>query len=317
MVRLFHVYYPVRTLLLLVCEALFVSASFLCATVLVWGRDSYLVLSYEGGLLKIIGVSLLTLLCSYYMDPHAPRHLPSSSEIYFRSVTVVAVLSIILAGLMCLFPWIEMGRNVLLFGLVILTFVLMLWRGAFSWMLSLSLLQEHVYVLGSGAKARSIIEALRSRQDLGMEVVGWGGATGDESLSAPDFAASLSACHANQRVDRVVVALQDRRGTMPVRELLHLRLQGVEIEDATSLLEKISGRIEIDGLHPSALIFGEGFRVRHSAARRLISVLGSGLGLLLLLPLFPLIALAVKLSSPGPVFFVQDRVGRQGKIFRL
>ena len=99
---------------LLVCEALFVSASFLCAT-LVWGRDSYLVLSYEGGLLKIIGVSLLTLFCSYYMDLYAPQPSAFLAEIYFRSVTVVAVLSIILAGLMCLFPWIEMGRNVLAF----------------------------------------------------------------------------------------------------------------------------------------------------------------------------------------------------------
>ena len=318
MVRLFHVYYPVRTLVLLVCEALFVGASFLSAAVLVLGRDSYIVLNYEGGLLKIAAVSVLALLCSYYLDLYAPQILPSKSEIYFRLITVVGVLSIVLAAATYLFPWVEIAHNVLLFGLVILTFVLMIWRRAYDWVLTQPLFQEQVYVLGAGEQAQHVVNVIRSRKDLGMDVVGWAGAIGNGSLTAEDFAAALTACHSGaQRIDRIIVALQNRRGTMPVRELLEMRLAGVKIEETTSLIERISGKIELDALHPSVLIFGEGFQIKHSLVRRLVSILAAGIALLILFPLIPLIALAVKLSSPGPVFFRQNRVGRQGKIFSL
>jgi sugar transferase (PEP-CTERM system associated) len=109
----------------------------------------------------------------------------------------------------------------------------------------------------------------------------------------------------------------DRRGTMPVRELLDLRLSGIKVEEATALLEKVSGKIEVDELSPSWLIFSEGFRLDPSflMARRFISVVVSLAGLLLVLPLLPLMALAVKLTSPGPILYRQKRVGRYGVLF--
>jgi sugar transferase (PEP-CTERM system associated) len=111
--------------------------------------------------------------------------------------------------------------------------------------------------------------------------------------------------------------MADRRGTMPVRELLDLRLSGIKVEEATALLEKVSGKIEVDELSPSWLIFSEGFRLNPSflMARRFISVVVSLAGLLLVLPLLPLMALAVKLTSPGPVLYRQKRVGRYGLVF--
>ena len=119
------------------------------------------------------------------------------------------------------------------------------------------------------------------------------------------------------KVSRVIVALSDRRGTMPVRELLELRMRGIQVEDATALVEKISGKIEVEGLYPSDLIFSEGF-ARHTIfllARRLVSTFISLLALLVLLPVFPLIAIAIRLTSEGPIFFRQKRVGRNGAIF--
>jgi sugar transferase (PEP-CTERM system associated) len=320
MVRLFHVYYPVRTLVLLLCEALIVGASFLAAALLLLGPDTYLALNYEAGALKIGTVVVLALFCSYYLDLYAPQRLPSKSEIYFRLLTVVGVLSIVLAAIAFFFPGFEIGRFVLLFGLVILTVVLLIWRSVYERVIALPFFREHVYVLGTGERAQRVVEAIRSRRDLGMEVMGWVGALGNGSITGDEFARALSAFgNRTLHVDRIVVALQDRRGTMPLRELLDLRLGGIKIEDVSSLLEKISGKIEIDSLQPSAVIFGEGFNVRRPLilARRLVSTLVAGSALLVLLPFIPLIALAVKLSSPGPVFFKQDRVGRRGAPFTL
>ena len=320
MIRLFHVYYPVRTLMLLICEALLVTTSFLAATLIVFGPDTDLVLNYEGGAFKIAGVVVLTLFCSYYLDLYAPQRLPSKLEIYFRIITVIGLLSIILAFLAYFFPKVEIGRYVFLCGLMILSVVLVIWRGAYEWIIAWPFLREHIYVLGYGRQAQRVIEALKTRRDLGMEVVGWAGALGNGLLTRDDLAAALAACDKRQgKVDRIIVALEDRRGTLPVRELLDLRLAGMQVEEAGALLEKISGKIELDGLHPSAMIFGEGFEVKKAVflARRFVSIIVAGSALLILLPFLPLIALGVKLSSPGPVLFKQKRVGRVGDVFTL
>jgi sugar transferase (PEP-CTERM system associated) len=118
-------------------------------------------------------------------------------------------------------------------------------------------------------------------------------------------------------VDRIIVTLEDRRGTMPVRELLALRLRGIRVEEATAILEKITGMIDVAGLYPSWLIFSEGFRLNLSflIARRLVSLLIAFVSLMAVLPFIPIIALAVKLTSPGPIFYRQRRVGRNGKVF--
>jgi sugar transferase (PEP-CTERM system associated) len=118
-------------------------------------------------------------------------------------------------------------------------------------------------------------------------------------------------------VHRVIVAVSDRRGAIPMEELLRLRLRGVKIEEATSWLEKMSGRIEVEQLYPSWLIFAEGFRFSTAflVTRRLLSLLVSLVGLLLSLPLIPFIALAIKLTSPGPIFYSQKRVGLGGSVF--
>jgi sugar transferase (PEP-CTERM system associated) len=122
-----------------------------------------------------------------------------------------------------------------------------------------------------------------------------------------------------QRVHRVIVAMKDRRGNMPVDELLQLRLQGVKIEEATSWLEKISGKIEVENLNPSWLVFNEGFRrsTTFVVIRRLLSVTFSLLGLMLTLPLLPLIMLAIRLDSEGPVFYTQTRMGKGGRLFKV
>jgi len=118
-------------------------------------------------------------------------------------------------------------------------------------------------------------------------------------------------------VDRVIVAMSDRRRKLPVDALLHLRLVGVKVEEATSWLEKIYQRIEVEDLNPSWLIFADGFRFSDlfRLVRWVLNFSVSLVGLVLALPLLPFIALAVKLSSPGPVFYHQERVGKGGKTF--
>jgi sugar transferase (PEP-CTERM system associated) len=174
-----------------------------------------------------------------------------------------------------------------------------------------------VYVLGSGERAQFIVNLMRSRPELGMEVIGWAGATENGRMERETLGACLISLWQRRQVNRIIVALKDRRGTMPTADLLQLRLRGVRIDDATAMIERVTGKIEVDELNPSWLIFADGFKlsVVQMLVRRATSVLISVGLLVLVLPLLPLIALAIKLTSAGPVFYKQRRVGRNSVIF--
>ena len=323
MIRIFNVYYPTRTLVLLLLEAILVGGSFLLAAagLSLTSPDGYVIVSnaliYENGLLKIAGCTALTLLLTYYFDLYGPKRISQDWEIYFRLMLVLAVVSFVLAGFVYFIPEMDIAPYVWVVGVSVLAVFLVVWRWAYERVIALPMFRERVYVLGSGARARAVVEMLRANRDAGMEVVGWHEAEGTEKQIGR-FAEDLRAFR-NQKpgIDRVVVAMEDRRQSMPVRELLELRVRGVVIENSSSLLEKLSGKLALDGLNPSTLIFTEGFRM--SAAqqlfRRLLSLAVSLTALLICLPFLPFIVLAVRLSSPGPILFSQTRVGRRGSPF--
>ena len=317
MIRLFNVYFPTRSLVRVLCETVLIGGTFLLAVTFFLGPDTYIGLVYENGLMKVIGITIFTLLLSYYFDLYEPRLIPERWETYFRLLLVLSTLSFALAGLVYLFPEIEIGHNVFAAGVLCLSIVLLIWRRADEWLIGLPMLRERVYVLGWGSRARTVVQMLRSRPDAGIEVVGWAGDGGSTDILDRSAADLHALGGPKPGIDRVIVAMEDRRGSMPISELLNLRLAGVLIEDASGILERLTGTLPLEGLSPSALIFSDGFKIKapQQILRRMISVLAAFTGLLLCLPLIPCIALAVRLTSPGPAFFRQTRVGRRGRLF--
>jgi sugar transferase (PEP-CTERM system associated) len=320
MIRLFNVYYPTRTIVLLLCEALIISGSFLLATVMIEGPDTYICLNYEYGTLKISALTVITLLFSYYFDLYEPQRISARWEIYFRLLLVLGFLSFLLSAIIYFFPAVDIAHYVLLLGLMFLTLGLVAWRSAYEWVIGREIFRERVYILGGGDRARMIADILRDRKDAGMKVIGFESVPTDKAERKEAFTAALESFRGQSPgVDRVIIALEDRRGELPLRELLKLRFDGVVIEEAGSLLERLTGKLYLDGLRPSSFIYSEGFRVRPSQqiARRIVSTLTAATGLLLFLPFFPVVVLMVRLSSPGPIFFRQTRVGMGGRNFTV
>ena len=315
MIRLFNVYYPIRTLILLAGEALVVWTSFVLATVLQNPDDSYLVLNYEGGYYKIFAVTAVVLLFSHWFDLYDPAYVNEKGELYFRLLLVPGLLALTLAAVGYFFPPF-IKNSAFLLGLIILTLALFGWRTAYAWLAQKPFLRERVYVVGTGERAQRLVQGLRTRSELGVEVVGWSGNV-EGALTRESIASHMMELVRQRDVHRVIVAMPDRRGTIPVQELLQLRLGGVKVEEAMSWLEKMSGRIEVEQLYPSWLIFADGFRFSAGfiLLRRLFSVLSSALLLLVVLPVMPFVLLAIKLNSPGPVLYRQKRVGRRGVTF--
>lgn len=318
MIRLFNVYYPVRTLVLLVGEALIVCLSFVLGTM--WTLDSWLRLNnalfIEGGVLRIVGLTGIVLLLSHGFDLYDSAQISARMDEAFRLLFVLGLVAMVLGAVLSFIPGFLPGKNSAIASIVILAVGLFGWRSAYSLLVRQPFFRERVYVLGTGERAERVVNGLKRRSELGIEVVGWTGNIPGE-LTRESVGSDLLGRAKDGGVHRVIVAMPDRRGTLPVEELLSLRLAGVKVEEATSWLEKITGRIEVEQLYPSWLIFADGFRFSgfFRMVRRGLNFAVALIGCILSLPLLPFIALLVRLDSPGPVFYRQIRVGRGGKTF--
>jgi sugar transferase (PEP-CTERM system associated) len=316
-IRLFNVYYPVRSLVLLLGEALVIGLSFVMGTM--FTVESMLRLNnalfIERGYLRILGLTAVVLLLSHGFDLYDSSKIEQKLDQAFRMLFVLGLVALVLGGVIYEFPDFLPGNNSAIFGVVILAISLFCWRSAYGWLVCQPFFRERVYVLGTGDRAQRLVSGLR-RPGLGIEVVGWtGNIEGELTLEAVgDHLAGLAK---ERGVHRVIVAMPNRRGTIPVQQLLTLRLAGVKVEEATSWLEKLNGRIEVEQLYPSWFIFAEGFRFStiNRILRRIVNFIAAFCGLVLALPVIPFVAFAVKMSSKGPVFYRQERVGRGSETF--
>jgi sugar transferase (PEP-CTERM system associated) len=194
------------------------------------------------------------------------------------------------------------------------------YRMFFHWTFRHWNLTGRIVVLGSSEMAKTIETELKGLADPGYQIIGYIETPGEPStLESPCLGQAEETCQIarEHRADRVVVALTERRGRLPLIELLNCRLAGIRVEEAESLYERLTGKIAVQRLRPSYLIFSEGFeRSRVAfAIKRAMDVGLAVVGMILLAPLCTIVALAIKLDSKGAVFYGQKRVGKDGEIF--
>jgi exopolysaccharide biosynthesis polyprenyl glycosylphosphotransferase len=181
---------------------------------------------------------------------------------------------------------------------------------------------ERVLLIGAGSLAHELVEEIQARPDLRQTLVGLVENGARVSLPGCPWLGpldDLGRVVAEVRPHRVIVALSSRRGRMPFKALLDMKVRGIVVQDGVEVYERLSGKVPIHSLTPTSVIFGKEFKAFRLDLRlaRIVIVPAAAASLLLLTPLFALIAIAIKLESPGPVLFVQERVGYKGRIFRL
>ncbi|WFL76903.1 TIGR03013 family PEP-CTERM/XrtA system glycosyltransferase [Altererythrobacter arenosus] len=186
-----------------------------------------------------------------------------------------------------------------------------------------SAFRRRVMVLGSGERARRLRE-LGDRPESGFAIVSFISLSDTdkvvEEAIARDAIHDLGRFVENLGVSEVVLALQERRNSLPLKDLLRMKTKGVHVNDFSSFLERETGRVDLDTVNPSWLIFSDGFsssRILSSAAKRVFDIVASLLLLVLTLPVIVLFAIIVKLDSKGPAFFRQERIGLYGQTFNL
>lgn len=167
---------------------------------------------------------------------------------------------------------------------------------------------ERVLILGGSPLARQVVEEIARRPYLGYVVVG-----------VVDDAENLDRVIETTRPDRIVVALAERRGRLPLYPLLESRARGILVEDVVETYERLTGKLALEALSPSSVVFSRDFQTSRLQLMlsRALSLLASVIGSIVLAPVLGLIVLLIKLDSRGPVFFIQDRVGLAGRPFKL
>jgi sugar transferase (PEP-CTERM system associated) len=215
----------------------------------------------------------------------------------------------------------ELGRGIFLLGFILVSMLLLCWRRLFLMVNSLPRFAERALIFGEGPLAEQLLNELESRHELGLRVVAQVSEATENGMPAGVNGAAgieeLARCVDFHRVNRVIVAMGERRGKLPVEQLLTMKGRGVLIQEGTEVYEAITGKIHIESLRLGWLLFSPGFHVSRALmfSKRLTSTLVSVVGLALSLPLIPFIVLAIKITSSGPILYRQKRVGREGSVF--
>jgi sugar transferase (PEP-CTERM system associated)/polysaccharide deacetylase family protein (PEP-CTERM system associated) len=298
----------------------------------VWGAVSlhtasvrFSLLVHPGFLAKVLLVAGICQVCFYLNDLYDFRMIKSQVELLARLLKALGLASFILALIYWVFAGTQFGFGIgetAVFGVILLIPV---WRVALRWLAQFHRGAERLLIIGSGPIAQALLRQLRGRDDLNLRVVGLVPDEPTEDFrrfpGVPRLGSlgTLGAVLKEVKPDRVIVALQERRSQLPTEALLSAVVRGAHVESASDMYEKLTGRVPIELIRASWLIFSGNFLLSRALRfyKRFLGFVGALVGLIVTSPLLALVAVAIKIDSPGPVFYRQPRVGLGGRIFEL
>jgi sugar transferase (PEP-CTERM system associated) len=301
----------------------------LCGIIAVYLRftsEAQEVLVSGRGLLKILLMIVVAQASFFLFDLYEFREVRKRGVVYIRTLQALGLTSIVLAAIFYAFPQMILGRGVFLISLLLILSTMILWRLFVLWLLGHPRFAERVLIIGTNKNAIEIAREALDRPEHGYKIVGFVGddpALVGQSLINPSVVGLMSDLQdlvSHHHINRVVLAMNERRGRMPLGPLIEMKLRdGLAIEEADSFYERLTGKVSTGTLRPSWLIFSGRSRrmLPYSKIRRLLDVALSVLGLLLSLPLMVLAVIAIKLDSRGPILYRQKRVGQRNQIFTI
>ena len=316
-----------RTLALILSEHALIVLAVAVASALRFGPAAAIASLQQGVLWRASLIAIVLQVCLHYCDLYDFRTLKDRRGLVVSLIQALGVASLILALLYYWLPDLVIGRGVFVIASTLIVGLVAGWRMAFEWLSLRVGPAERLLIVGTSEAAVTLArELFERRQELGVELVGFVDPDPrmvGTSLINPGVVgtiADIPRLTRDRRVDRVVVSLADARGKLPMNELLQMKLKdGVRFDHLASVYEEYTGRIAVENLRPSWLIFSGGFRKSRFAAasKRAMDIVLSIVALVLASPLLALAALATKLTSAGPVFYHQRRVGRDGRVFTI
>ncbi len=316
-----------RTLWLILADTAFIYGGIVLAMYVRLGfSGTEYQLNHNLGWIKVCFATFVCLLILYFYDLYDFTVMGNRRELMLRMVQALGIAWVLLALVFYFVPPMMIGRGVSVFSVVIVLILLLTWRILIHLLTGHPEIGEKILLVGTGSAARDTADAVWERRDAGYRIVGFVTENGlkpktkigeSEIIGTAD---QLDAIVKSEKVDRVVIAVRERRGLFPTETLLKMSLAGdVNIEECTSFFERVTGKVHVDMLRPSWLIFDgrrKDTRLK-TALRETVHRSLALIGLIFSLPIAIVTAILIKLESKGDVFYRQERVGKNGKIIKV
>lgn len=322
-----------RTIGLITADIAIVFVAIVLALYLRLGWDGTAFQILENNALNKVALAASVCLVSIYLyDLYDYGVMHHRREMLLRLIQATGVAWMVLALLYYLIPPLMIGRGTMLYSLALTLVLLLIWRTLIHFLTGHPDLGEKILILGAGKAAAATANVVFQRRDAGYRIAGFVAVPGVENGDSPRSRAELGGVEilgtcddlerivSEKKIDRIVVALAQRRGNFPTDSLLRMSLENsVDIEECASFYERVTGQVHLDMLRPSWLIFSG--RVRDTRLtvvfREIVNRSLALVGLVLSMPIVLISAIIIKLESEGGILYRQQRVGKNGTTFEL
>ena len=323
MPSIFKQYYSPRQILFFGGEALliFFSINIVYLTLIgPWSYQDSIGVYFSRTLL----VTAIFIFALYLLDLYDLSEVRKTSDVVARFAQAFGIGCIILAILYYFFPLAIIPNYIFLPSLLAVAIAVGFWRFLYNYVINKKIFTQPIIVIGTGKMARNISIEVKNRRDSGFRIVYFIGTPDPSFPLSPEIPVTsdpnilISLCQAHH-IERIIVAIDDRRGNTPIQQLMACKFMGFPIEYGVNFYEKLAGKILVETVNPDWIIFSKDF----SQSR--LTVITKGvpevflalLGLFFSLPVLIISAIIIKLESPGPIFYQQQRIGFRGKVFNL
>jgi exopolysaccharide biosynthesis polyprenyl glycosylphosphotransferase len=278
-------------------------------------------LAIETVIFPSAAIAAAAMVSFYYTDLYDLRIVRRFRDFALRLLQAVGLTIVLLGFVYVVFPEAVISRRTLLITVAATVAVTVALRAGWYALLRRRPFSDRVLILGTGRLAASLVRLIDGAPELRLSIIGCldehAGSASDLPVAGP--MERLREIVQELRPDRIVVALAERRGRLPTSALLHSRFDGILVEDGVDVYERLAGKLAIESMTPSSLIFSSDFRKSRFArgTQRLLSMTVAAVAVVLTAPFMALIAVIIRMESAGPALFIQSRIGLHGRPFRL
>lgn len=315
-------YYPLRNLVFCAGEGLLIFLTFCLVHYVLIGN--YLYFYYlPAHIAQAAIITLIFQICLYFYDLYDLSRDLTLTETATRMTQAFGLGCIVLGGIYYTIPVFITSIRIFWPGYVAICCIVLLWRWAYYFTLKKRMFMQNILVLGTGKFASDISREVEGRHDSAYRIINFIGETDVEFnphnvpvlKKIPDM---VTFCQENN-IEKIVLALDDRRKKTPIQDLLKCKLNGITVNQGVTFYEGITGKLMVERVDPSGIFFSDGFTISRWTymMKRILDIFLSSFGLIISLPVTLISAIIIKVESPGPIFYLQERVGEKGTVFKV
>ena len=324
MIRLFNQYFSKRKILFFAGECGFIILAVILTLFIQGNSANYL---YHPFLLtvKIVTVIIVYQVSLFFSDFYSTGLSWGYRKLIYRLITSLIIAFLLLTFFHSFINSTLFEKQTLIIIFLLLLSFLLPWRLYYSWSIKKGNHKQRTLILGAGKLAKDIGRAIIKDQELSLRLEGFVAIDPQlkgVSIVNPTVVGTMDELPAiirERNINKIIVAMEERRGTVPLDKLLQYKSEGISIEDGVNFYERITNQLLVEYINPSYLIFCDGFKLSYTSMflKRVCDIAFSFIGLIIASPLLVILGLLIKLESPGPVVYKQKRVGRSEKTFNI